>query len=90
VKQLLKTVVLTAGFLTPWLTSAQTDWPSRPVKIIVNGAPGSPGDYTARLLADGLARTFKQPFVVDNRPGANGILGTEFAAHQPPDGYTLC
>jgi len=89
VKQLLKTIVLTAGLLTPWLTSAQTDWPSRPVKIIVNGAPGSPGDYTARLLADGLAQTFKQPFVVDNRPGANGILGTEFAAHQPPDGYTL-
>lgn len=86
---LLKSIALTAALLTPWLTSAQADWPHRPVKIIVNGAPGSPGDMTARLLADGFTKTFKQPFIVDNRPGANGILGTEYAAHQPPDSYTL-
>jgi len=82
-------LLLAAGLGLPLLASAQSDWPDKPVKIIVNGGPGSPGDYTARLLAEGFAKTFKQPFIVDNRPGANGILGTEFAARQPADGYTL-
>lgn len=81
--------LLGAGLFTPWLAAAQAAWPSRPVKIIVNGAPGAPGDFTARLLADHFAQTFGQPFVIENRPGANGMLGTELAARQPGDGYTL-
>lgn len=76
-----------------WLTStsvqAQHDWPKRPVRMVVNGSPGSTGDVAARLLADAFAQTFKQPFIVDNRPGANGMLGSEFVARQPADGHTL-
>ena len=69
--------------------SAQHDWPKRPVKIVVNGSPGSTGDVSVRLLADSFAQTFKQAFVVDNRPGANGMLGSEFVARQAADGHTL-
>lgn len=59
---------------------AQNDWPKRPVRIVVNGSPGSTGDVAVRLMADAFAQTFKQAFIVDNRPGANGMLGSEFVA----------
>ena len=68
---------------------AQNDWPNRPVRIVVNGSAGSTGDIAARLLADSFTKTFKQSFIVDNRAGANGMLGSEFVAKQPADGYTL-
>lgn len=68
---------------------AQNDWPKRPVRIVVNGSPGSTGDVAVRLMADAFAQTFKQAFIVDNRPGANGMLGSEFVARQAADGHTL-
>ena len=64
-------------------------WPKRTIKIVVNGSPGSTGDMAARILAEALSQKFKQSFIVDNRPGANGMLGSEFVARQAPDGYTL-
>nr|WP_240980450.1 tripartite tricarboxylate transporter substrate binding protein [Ramlibacter agri] len=82
-------LLLATGLALPWRAFAQADWPNRPVKIVVNGGPGAPGDYTARVLAEGFAKAFGQPFIVENRPGANGILGTEYAVRQPADGYTL-
>jgi tripartite-type tricarboxylate transporter receptor subunit TctC len=65
------------------------DWPSRPVKVIAPNAPGGLTDIIARLTGDRLSKTFGQPFVLDNRGGGGGIIGTEAAVRSPPDGYTL-
>ncbi|ODV40554.1 ABC transporter substrate-binding protein [Cupriavidus sp. UYMMa02A] len=68
---------------------AQADYPNHPVKIIVSLPPGSGADTTARFIAQHLSETFHQPFVVENRPGANGFIGARAAAEAAPDGYTL-
>jgi tripartite-type tricarboxylate transporter receptor subunit TctC len=70
-------------------TALAQDYPSRPVKIIVPFAAGGPADVYARFLAQRLQETLGQPFVVDDRPGAGSIVGTDAAAKSPPDGYTL-
>src|SRR5205807_7599852 len=70
------------------LASAQA-WPAKPVKIIVPFAPGGSADTLGRLVGQRLSETLKQSFVVENRPGAGGVLGSELAAKAPPDGYTL-
>jgi tripartite-type tricarboxylate transporter receptor subunit TctC len=67
---------------------AQT-WPSRPIKLIVPTGPGAATDVMARLLADGVSRTIGQPIIVENLPGASGILAHQSAARAVPDGYTL-
>ena len=64
-------------------------YPARPVRIIVPQSPGASTDITARLIAQGLNDAFKQPVIVDNRPGSSGIAGTEMVARATPDGYTL-
>ncbi len=64
-------------------------YPSRPVKLVVPFPGGGPLDFTARLLAERLAASMKQPFVVENRPGVSGNIGTETVAKAAPDGYTL-
>jgi len=64
-------------------------YPTRPVRIIVPQSPGASTDITARLVAQGLNEAFKQPVIVDNRPGSSGIAGTEMVARAAPDGYTL-
>lgn len=64
-------------------------YPSRPVKVIVPWPPGQATDIAARMMAQRLQDTLGQPFVVDNRPGAGGALGTEVAAKSPADGYTI-
>ena len=63
-------------------------WPEKPVRIIVATAPGGGDDFMTRLLAPKLADIFKQQFVVDNRPGAGGMIGQTAAMKSPPDGYT--
>ena len=68
--------------------SSQT-YPARPVRIIVGFAAGGPTDITARLIAQWLSEHLGQEFVVENRPGAAGNIGTEAALRAPPDGYTL-
>src|SRR5215510_12882720 len=65
------------------------DYPSRPVKIIVPFGAGGPADVTARQIGSILQESFGQPFVVENRTGAGGVIGTVEAAKSPPDGYTL-
>jgi tripartite-type tricarboxylate transporter receptor subunit TctC len=72
----------------PTLTWAQ-DYPNRPVKIIVPFPAGSGTDVIARRIADKLQRILKQPFVIDNKAGANGIIAAEAAAKAEPDGYTI-
>ena len=69
--------------------AAQQDYPSRPVKIIVPFGAGGPADVYARQLAQHLSDTLKQSFVVENRPGAGSIIGTDAVAKSPADGYTL-
>lgn len=66
-----------------------SDWPNRPVKIIVAYPVGQSTDIATRYLADKLSRAFGQGFVVDNKPGAGGNIGTALAARATPDGYTL-
>ena len=68
---------------------AQADYPIRPVKIIVPFAAGGPADNYARFIAQRLTAELKQPFVVEDRPGAGSIIGTDAVAKAPADGYTL-
>src|SRR4030095_14161087 len=65
------------------------DYPSRPVKIIVPFAVGGPADVYARFLGARLQESMGQPFVIENRPGAGSVTGTDAAAKTAPDGYTL-
>src|SRR5450631_1510531 len=77
---------------TPILVATQClaqDYPTRPIKVIVPFGAGGPADVTARLLGNVLQESFGQPFVVENRTGAGGVIGTLEAAKSPPDGYTL-
>jgi len=79
-----------AGLALPALRSAraQDEWPSKPVRIVVPYAPGGGTDITTRSIAEVLAQKFGQSFVIDNRAGANGVVGTEGVARSAPDGYT--
>ena len=65
------------------------DYPARPVKIVVPFDAGGPADVYARFLAQRLQEAMGQPFVVENRPGAGSLIGTEAVARSAPDGYTL-
>ena len=69
--------------------AAEAAYPTRPIRIIVPQSPGASTDLTARLVAQGLNEAFKQPVIVDNRPGSSGIAGTEMVARAAPDGYTF-
>ncbi|MCE2980300.1 MAG: Bug family tripartite tricarboxylate transporter substrate binding protein [bacterium] len=68
---------------------AQGAYPERPVRFIIPFAPGGAGDFVGRIVAARLAEGLGQPMVVDNRPGASGLLGVELGAASKPDGYTL-
>ena len=65
------------------------DYPIKPVRIVVASAPGGGDDFTSRVLADQLSVQLSQQFVVENRPGAAGVIGQLSVAKAPPDGYTL-
>ena len=68
---------------------AQIAYPTKPVKIIVPYSAGGPADIYARFVGDRLQKTLGQPFVIENRPGAGAIIGTDAVAKSSPDGYTL-
>jgi tripartite-type tricarboxylate transporter receptor subunit TctC len=70
-------------------TARARAYPSRPARLIVNGAPGGPADITARVMGQWLSEPLGQAFIIDNRPGAGGNVGTEAVVKAPPDGYTL-
>lgn len=83
-------VVLSGACLSaPEAAHAQAAWPTKPVRIVVGFSAGGPTDVVARSFADYASRTLGQPFIVDNKPGANTILAAEAVAAAPADGYTL-
>ena len=69
--------------------SAQVNYPSKPVRLIVPFAAGGPTDGIGRILGQELGAQLKQPFIVDNRPGATGMIGQDLVSRSTPDGYTL-
>ena len=87
---LLTALLILCAFATaPTVTIAQDAFPNKPVRIVVPYPPGGASDVTARLLGQKLSELWNQPVVIDNRPGANGILALEYVAKQAPDGSTL-
>jgi tripartite-type tricarboxylate transporter receptor subunit TctC len=92
VTTLRRTVILVLfSFLSAVSASPTTaqDYPSRPVRVIVPFGAGGPTDVFTRVISDELRKSLKQPFVMENRPGAGTIIGSEAAAKSSPDGYTL-
>lgn len=81
-------LLITAFLASAQLAAAQT-YPDKPVRIIVPFATGTAGDTISRLLADSMSGSLKQPFIVENRPGAGGNVGSQAAARSPADGYTI-
>lgn len=78
-----------AALGAPLASMAQAGYPSKPVKIVVSFSPGGTTDILARFLAQKLGEAMGQPFVVENKPGAGGILGNDFVVKSPPDGHTF-
>lgn len=88
-RQVLAAATATAGAIAWKAAGAQEAYPAKPIKLVHAFAAGSGTDNTGRVLADRLSQRLGQPVVVDNKPGANMILGSEYAAKQPADGYTM-
>lgn len=84
---ILLAAIVWSGWHAP--ASAQQPYPSKPIRIISPFAPGGGNDVLCRTIAPKLAENLKQQVFVENRPGANGIIGTEVAARSAPDGYTI-
>ena len=70
-------------------TGAFGAWPDKPIRMIVAVPPAGPADTLSRLVSPGLTAALGQPIVIDNKPGAGSNVGSEYAARQPSDGYTL-
>jgi tripartite-type tricarboxylate transporter receptor subunit TctC len=81
--------LLAAAFVASLDAEAAEGYPSRPVRVIAAFSPGGYVDFTARLVAAPLGAALGQPFIVENRAGAGGIVGTEVVARAAPDGHTL-
>jgi tripartite-type tricarboxylate transporter receptor subunit TctC len=81
--------ILFGATLVAMALPACAQYPNKPVHIVVPSAPGDGSDLTSRLISDKLSAALGQPVIVDNKLGAGGVVGTEFAARQPADGYTL-
>src|SRR5688572_1671568 len=87
-KLILMVAVAVAGLAQSSLVAAQA-YPAKPVRIIVAWPPGGSNDVVARVLAQRVTENLGQPFVVENRAGATGTIGSDIAAKSPPDGYTI-
>src|SRR5262245_32546921 len=82
-------VPLCYAILLPAAHAGEGAWPTRPIKLIVPTGPGAATDVMARMLSDGVSRSLGQSMVVENLPGASGILAHQAVARAAPDGYTF-
>jgi tripartite-type tricarboxylate transporter receptor subunit TctC len=82
-------ILISSLCLMPRAPAMAQDYPSRPVRVIVPFGAGGPTDVFTRAISEELRKSLGQPFVMENRPGAGTIIGSEAAAKSPPDGYTL-
>lgn len=87
--KLLKTFLFGAVLLIVATPQAQTTYPTKPITVVVPYGAGGSADSRSRQLAQKMSLILKQPFVIDNKPGAGGNIGTEFVAKAAPDGYTI-
>lgn len=85
-RDLLAATALTAVLPTAW---AAGSFPNKPIRIVVPNAPGGAADITARTVGEHMARTLGQPVVIDNKPGAGGVVAGQAVASAAPDGYTV-
>jgi len=81
-------LAVVASMLAPFSVLAQA-WPAKPVRVVIPWPPGGSNDAVGRIVAQKLGEALGQQFVVDNRPGAAGSIGSDVVAKAPPDGYTL-
>ncbi len=86
---MLSRLLAAIGLLVCGVSAAAAAWPEKPVRLIVPYPAGGAADLPARIMAEGLQRKFGKPFVVENRAGAAGQVGTELVVRSPPDGYTI-
>ena len=86
--RLVSLLAVVAASLAPIVCGAQS-YPAKPVRVVIPWPPGGSNDVVGRIVAQKLSETMGQQFVVDNRGGASGVIGSEFVAKSPPDGYTL-
>jgi tripartite-type tricarboxylate transporter receptor subunit TctC len=82
-------ILLCGAVLVPAVDASAQNWPARPIKLIVLTGPGAATDVMARLLADGASRGLGQAVIVENMPGASGIIAHQAVARAAPDGYTF-
>lgn len=85
----LAAITISVAILTAGAARAADDFPNRPIRMVASFAPGGGGDVYCRLMAKKFSEIFSQQVVVDNRAGANGIIGTDIVAKAPANGYTL-
>ena len=88
-RQFLHALAIAGAVLVPGLSQAQEAWPAKPIRLVVPFPPGGGTDLVARALGQKLGERLKQPVVIDNKPGASTIIGTDAVAKAAPDGYTL-
>ena len=84
-----KLLLLATALLVAGSAQAQDAYPSKPLRIIVPFAPGGGIDILGRTVGQKLSERWKQPVVIENKPGASGAIGFELAAKAPPDGYSI-
>lgn len=80
---------IAVAVLCAWSASAQTAYPTKPVKVMVGAGPGGGTDIIARMLAEKMAESLKATFIVENKPGASNTIAADFTAKAAPDGHTL-
>lgn len=88
-RALVKALPLLALPMTGRWAHAQARFPSRPITLVVSAPPGGQSDLVARYLAEQVGKELGQPIIVDNKPGASGVIGLQHAARQPADGHTI-
>lgn len=81
--------LLAAAFATPSFSGPSTDWPTRPLRVIIPFAPGGATDIAARIVGQELAKELGQPVVIDNRPGGNNLIAARALLSSKDDGYTI-